>query len=78
MKNLLNLGKALNKAEQKQVFGGTRHYLTHAGDESGGGCSYEHHDVCTDGTSCDPFDFDACRDPFTGASAGCGHWVKVC
>ena len=31
MKNLLNLGKALNKAEQKAVFGGTP--LTHACDD---------------------------------------------
>ncbi|WP_282044186.1 hypothetical protein [Winogradskyella flava] len=30
MKDLLNLGKALNKAEQKQVLGGERHYLTKA------------------------------------------------
>lgn len=30
MKNLLNLGKALNKAEQKKVFGGAENNLTKA------------------------------------------------
>ncbi|MDG5492532.1 hypothetical protein [Psychroserpens sp. SPM9] len=73
MKNLLNLGTALNKAEQKVVFGGNPpNRLKHEGDD--GGCSYEHRDVCTNGTPCDPFDPDSCG----VMSAGCGHWVMVC
>ncbi|MBC2846537.1 hypothetical protein [Winogradskyella flava] len=74
MKNLLNLGKALDKAEQKQVFGGGKAYITHASNEgSGSGCSYEHHDVCANGSPCDSGDFNAC-----GPYDGCGHWVMVC
>ena len=32
-KQILNLGKALNKTEQKDIFGGLT-YLTHEGDET--------------------------------------------
>ena len=71
MKNLLNLGKALNKAEQKNVFGGTEP-LRREGDNED--CNYEHHDVCSDGSPCDPWDSNSCG----AMSSGCGHWVVVC
>ncbi|WP_299526051.1 hypothetical protein [Winogradskyella sp.] len=40
MKNLLNLGKALNKAEQKQVFGGEPNRLRKADSDCG---KYQEH-----------------------------------
>jgi len=46
MKNLLNLGKALNKAEQKAVFGGGKAYLTHARDEDECTYDYDYHIPC--------------------------------
>ena len=70
MKNLLKLGKALNKAEQKNVFGGTEPLRNARNEGSGSGCSYDHRDVCLDGSPCSPGDFCS--------GHGCGHWVMVC
>lgn len=40
MKNLLNLGKALNKAEQKSVFGGFTPLTHNCGDQVGDECCH--------------------------------------
>ncbi|MCD2260448.1 hypothetical protein [Psychroserpens luteolus] len=62
MKNLLNLGKALNKAQQKAIFGGTP--FTHVCDNVMGDqcCHY----VQTHVTPC----------PTPGSVLDSGCWVK--
>ncbi|WP_299115451.1 hypothetical protein [uncultured Winogradskyella sp.] len=71
MKNLLNLGKALNKAEQKQVIGGAS--FTHeCGDVFSGPC-------CFDVMEYFP-NQNAGGDECEVGSSNCGVWgkVKVC
>jgi hypothetical protein len=49
-KQFLNLGKALNKAEQKLIFGGV-HELAIAGDEPGQRCD-GNYPSCSEGEIC--------------------------
>ncbi|WP_179020848.1 hypothetical protein [Winogradskyella forsetii] len=68
MKNLLNLGKALNKAQQKQIFGGMIH-LTKKPDTGGGGGSSPVN-WCDDDPTCCETDAEC---PGTTAN---GEWLE--
>ncbi|MBC2846536.1 hypothetical protein [Winogradskyella flava] len=63
MKNLLNLGKALNKAEQKQVFGGGGARLT---KDCGEQCE------CQTNSDCSGFGLPAGYEPIDCMQVGCG------
>lgn len=48
-KQILNIGKALNKKEQKKIFGG--HDFTHVGDDNGFACKIGEH-ACKEDSEC--------------------------